>query len=220
MTHIALIVAGGSGSRMKTETPKQFLILGDKPVLMHTLSAFAHCSEIFLVLPEQQIETWNTLCKQHNFTLAHHIVLGGNTRYQSVKNGLEAMRHHQQAVVSIHDGVRPFVSQSIIDTCYAQALKHGNAIAAVKPKDSIRMQQGEFTISINRDLVYQIQTPQSFNLKLILAAYRNVPYNDKLTDDASVAEANGHPIYLCEGSYSNIKITTPEDMLLANALLG
>jgi 2-C-methyl-D-erythritol 4-phosphate cytidylyltransferase len=220
LAHIALIVAGGSGSRMLSDIPKQFMILGDKPVLMHTLLAFSSCDEIYLVLPQQQIDTWTRLCIEYNFTLPHHILSGGNTRYQSVKNGLDAMHHLQDAIISIHDGVRPLVSQSIIDNCYIQAIEHGNAIAAVKPKDSIRMQQGDSSISVNRDLIYQIQTPQSFKLQIILAAYHNVQYNDKLTDDASVAEANGHTIYLCEGSYSNIKITTPEDMLLAKALLG
>lgn len=218
-SHIALIVAGGSGTRMQSTTPKQFMLLHGKPVLMHTLQAFAACSERVLVLPEHQIATWQTLCNKFQFTLPHRVVVGGNTRYQSVKNGLLSLDASADAIVSIHDGVRPLVDITTIDKCYAQAVQSANAIAAVKSKDSVRLLHNNQSQHVNRDEVYLVQTPQTFRLSQILHAYQSVPYTDTLTDDASVAEAAGYAIQLCEGNYRNIKITTPEDMAVAHALM-
>jgi 2-C-methyl-D-erythritol 4-phosphate cytidylyltransferase len=220
LSHIALIVAGGSGSRMNSHIPKQFMLLHGKPVLMHTLQAFTSCTERVLVLPQHQLEVWQELCNEHHFLLSHRVVVGGNTRYQSVKNGLLSIDVSEEAIVSIHDGVRPLIDEETIEKCYTQALQSGNAIAAVKSKDSVRLLHNNQSQHINRDSVYLVQTPQTFKLSQILHAYQSVSFADTLTDDASVAEAAGYTIHLCEGNYRNIKITTPEDMAIAHVLMA
>jgi 2-C-methyl-D-erythritol 4-phosphate cytidylyltransferase len=219
--HIALIVAGGIGTRMQTDIPKQFLLLNNLPVLMHTIKAFSHCQHIVLVLPDSQIPMWHKLCLEYNFDTSHlTIVSGGENRYQSVKNGLLPFSHLQQAIVSIHDGVRPLVSLNLINACFSTALQKGNAIAAVPSKDSVRMvRPNGISQHLDRSGIYQVQTPQTFKNADIINYYNQVPYNDTLTDDASVAEAAGQKIHLCKGEYSNIKITTPEDLAIAHALM-
>jgi 2-C-methyl-D-erythritol 4-phosphate cytidylyltransferase len=219
MQKIALIVAGGSGTRMETNVPKQFLLLAGKPILMHTLEAFyfAGVNQIILVLPQSQIEFWNQLCQTHGFTIKHQLVAGGASRFESVNNGLQQCNDND--IVAIHDGVRPFISKEIILKSFETALEKGNAVAAVRLKDSIRKVELLGNKNVNRDNYYLIQTPQTFKVELIKEAYAAQDHIN-FTDDASVLEANGHAINLIPGDYKNIKITTPEDMLIAEAFLN
>jgi len=220
MNKYALVVAGGRGSRMGAEIPKQFLLLKGLPVLMHTLKAFRSIDDIhlILVLPEDQIMYWNQLCTKYDFSLPHQIVAGGETRFQSVKNGLQSISD-SEALVAIHDGVRPLVSIDIIKESYKLAQQMGNALTIIPLKDSIRMQTDKGSVSVNRSDYFLVQTPQTFRLSEIKTAYENAPELNTFTDDASVIEAIGAEIHLVQGDYKNIKITTPEDLLFAEALL-
>ncbi len=220
-----IIVAGGSGSRMGTDVPKQFLPFANNTVLMHTISRFYDFDRdifICIVLPENQFFLWQNLCEKYQFGLPHVIVAGGNTRFQSVKNGLDAIPFID-GFVAVHDGVRPLVSPKLIQDCFEFAKQHGNAIAAVKPKDSIRRlisnNVGLNTISVHRNDYFLVQTPQIFSIQDIKLAYQTQEL-PTFTDDASVMEAKGHSIFLVDGEYKNIKITTPDDLVLANALLN
>lgn len=216
----ALIVAGGKGTRIKSKLPKQFLELNGLPILMHTINAFYRYSEkivVILVLPEDDLENWNSLCKKHNFTRPLVLQKGGDTRFQSVKNGLEKIEG--EGLVAIHDGVRPLVSEDIIGASFRLAAVHQSAVAAVRLKESIRMTDQDNTKAMDRSRFRLIQTPQTFHVQLIKHAYK-IKDDPSLTDDASVAERAGHTISLFEGSYDNIKITTPEDLIVAEALLS
>jgi 2-C-methyl-D-erythritol 4-phosphate cytidylyltransferase len=214
----AIIVAGGSGSRMKSDLPKQFIEIGGLPILMHTLKRFKEADaeiELILVLPEAQFEFWKELCEIHKEfikTIPHQLVAGGNSRFQSGKNGLQAIEN--EGLVAIHDGVRPFVSSEIINESFRIAEEKGIAVASVASKDSVRV-NGQ---AIDRATVRLIQTPQTFKISLLKKAFET-PELATFTDDASVAEHAGFEIHLIEGSYENIKITTPEDLLWAEVLL-
>jgi 2-C-methyl-D-erythritol 4-phosphate cytidylyltransferase len=216
----ALVVAGGKGTRIKSSTPKQFLPLNGLPILMHTLEAFHRYSEnitLILVLPETDIERWNALCRQYNFSRKFILQIGGETRFQSVKRGLEKIEG--DGLVAIHDGVRPLVSTDLIASSFRLAEIHHSAIAAVPLKESIRI-IGEDSASqaVDRSKFRLIQTPQTFRVSMIKKAYEATE-DSSLTDDASVAERTGHRISLYEGNYENIKITTAEDLTIAEALL-
>src|SRR5690349_4566901 len=187
---------------------------------MHTIQAFLRYSQntqIILVLPEDDFETWSTLCKKHNFTTKLILQKGGDTRFQSVKNGLAKIEG--SGLVAIHDGVRPLVSEDIIGASFRLAAAHQSAVAAVRLKESIRMTDQDNTKADDRSRFRLIQTPQTFQVDLIRNAYQ-MKEDPSLTDDASVAERSGHVISLFEGSYENIKITTPEDLIVAEALLN
>lgn len=215
----ALIVAGGKGTRIKTKLPKQFLELKGKPILLHTIEAFYRYSEkieIVLVLPEDDFEIWDAICKKFSFNKPIILQKGGETRFQSVKNGLRKIEG--SGLVAIHDGVRPLVSEDIIGASFHLAAVHQSAVAAVRLKDSIRMTDQDNTKAVDRSRFRLIQTPQTFDIALIKQAYE-MKEDASLTDDASVAERSGHVISLFEGSYENIKITTPEDLIIAEALL-
>jgi 2-C-methyl-D-erythritol 4-phosphate cytidylyltransferase len=215
----ALIVAGGKGTRIKSTTPKQFLELNGLPVLMHTVQAFYRYSEkitVILVLPEDDIPTWKSLCEQFGFTRPLILQSGGHTRFQSVRNGLKKIQGN--GLVAIHDGVRPLVNEGIIATSFRLAAAHRSAIAAVPLKESIRVTDQDNTRAVDRSKFKLIQTPQTFDVALIKNAYE-MKEDTSLTDDASVAEKSGHAITLFEGSYENIKITTAEDLIIAEALL-
>lgn len=219
MIEYALIVAGGKGTRIKSSLPKQFLELKGKPILLHTLEAFYRYSEkiiIVLVLPEDDFEVWNSICKKFRFDTPIILQKGGETRFQSVRNGLDKMTG--QGLVAIHDGVRPLVSEDIIGASFRLAAIHHCAVAAVRLKESIRMTDQDNTKAMDRSRFRMIQTPQTFDLQLIKKAYE-IKEDLSLTDDASVAERAGHLISLFEGSYENIKITTPEDLIIADALM-
>ncbi|MDJ1504942.1 2-C-methyl-D-erythritol 4-phosphate cytidylyltransferase [Xanthocytophaga agilis] len=209
-----IIVAGGSGSRMRSDIPKQFLEVRGLPILMHTIRRFYEYSQhiqIVLALPVEQIATWENLREKYAFTIDAKIVTGGKTRFQSVKNGLQVI-NDVEGVVAIHDGVRPFVPINVIQRSFQVAKENGSAVAAVSLKDSIRQVLSDGTTqSVNRADFRLIQTPQTFQTSLIKKAFE-VPESELFTDDASVAEAAGHRILLIEGDYRNIKITTPEDL--------
>jgi len=223
MDKYALIVAGGSGSRMNTDIPKQFLLLHGVPILVHTINAFLNADELIkvvLVLPEDQFDTWKELIKQHQLNYSFNLIKGGNSRFQSVKNGLEAIPNN--ALVAIHDGVRPMVSKELIASCYHSALVAGSGIAAVPLKDSIR-KMGNSTSNVESKMVdrsqfMSIQTPQTFQSNIIKQAYKQIE-SKTFTDDSSVAEKAGIKIALVNGNYSNIKITTKEDLVVAEALI-
>lgn len=218
MVKYALIVAGGSGSRMGSDIPKQFLLLHGKPVLMHTLQRFADAGcELILVLPSDQITYWKTLCSEYDFNIPHRIETGGATRFHSVQNGL--IHVPAQSLVAIHDGVRPCIRKECIEEGFLLAARKGNAVAVVKPKDSIRVvTDEEDNHAVQRENYRLIQTPQVFQSTLIQKAYEQATHTS-FTDDASVLEATGTAIHLYEGDYRNIKITTPEDIGLAELFL-
>lgn len=215
----ALIVAGGKGTRIKTKLPKQFLELNGKPILLHTIEAFFRYSEklnIVLVLPEDDFETWRNICKKYKFDKPLTLQKGGETRFQSVRNGLDKMEG--PGLVAIHDGVRPLVSEDIIGASFRLAAVHKTAVAAVRLKESIRMTDQDNTKAMDRSRFRLIQTPQTFDIAMIKQAYQ-IKEDASLTDDASVAEKSGLVISLFEGSYENIKITTQKDLIVAEALM-
>jgi 2-C-methyl-D-erythritol 4-phosphate cytidylyltransferase len=216
----ALIVAGGKGTRIKSSLAKQFIRLNGKPILLYTLEAFFNYSEgisVVLVLPEDDFATWKSICEEFNFSKPIVLQKGGDTRFQSVKSGLDKIDGN--GLVAIHDGVRPLVNVDLIGASFRLAAVHGSAIAAVRLKESIRMTDQDQTKAVDRSLYRLIQTPQTFDVQLIKKAYQ-IKEDPSLTDDAGVAEKAGHKISLFEGSYQNIKITTSEDLILAEALLA
>ncbi len=219
--NFAIIVAGGSGSRMQSTVPKQFLLLNGLPVIMHTIQAFNQSiskPNIILVIPADSHAYWNDLCKQYNFTIPHQLVNGGETRFHPVKNGLATIPDNQNTVVAVQDAVRPLTSVEIIDNSFQQASQLGNAVTAVKSRDSIRQVKNGASASLLRDEIYLVQTPQTFQYSQLKKAYEQV-YNPGFTDDASVVEATGQAIHILEGNYQNIKITFPEDIAIAELLL-
>lgn len=219
MRKYAIIVAGGSGSRMQSQLPKQFLQLNGKPILMHTLEAFSFREiQITLVLPAEQVQHWEELCERNSFTVPHRTIHGGETRFHSVKNGLNSIEE-KGGLVAIHDGVRPLISREIISRSFDQAQAHGNAITSVPLKDSLREISSEANQAVDRSKFRLVQTPQTFQLDLIKEAFET-PYKDTFTDDAAVFENMGHSIHLIDGDYRNIKITTPEDLLVAESFLA
>ncbi|MEM9053265.1 MAG: 2-C-methyl-D-erythritol 4-phosphate cytidylyltransferase [Bacteroidota bacterium] len=220
-TKYVIIVAGGSGTRMASSIPKQFLEIGGKPILMHTIKAFYKydlCAKIILVLPESQQGHWDALCNKHEFDLPHQVVNGGHSRFASVKNGLDIIPLGAKGQVAIHDGVRPFVSSKMIEESFQLAAKSGNAIASVSLKESVRHLSPKGNKHVSREQYRLIQTPQTFSITLIKEAFETEE-SKLFTDDASVFEANGGRVNLYEGDYKNVKITTPDDLIWAEALL-
>jgi len=212
MKKVAIIVAGGKGVRMKSEIPKQFLLLNELPILMHTLKQFSHFEEIVLVLPHSQFEFWKELCKTYNFTQQHTLVEGGKTRFHSVKNGLEKVQDN--SIVAIHDGVRPLISTALINNLVEKTKSGIGVIPVVPVKDSIRKVEGENSTHIDRSNLYKVQTPQCFLSSDIKNAYTQ-DFSDTFTDDASVFEANGGKITTLLGEERNLKITTEENLKIA-----
>ena len=210
----AIIVAGGSGSRMKAALPKQFLLLRGKPILQHTIERFLEvlpAQQIILVLPSTDFQTWELLCDQLNFHPAIQLVTGGSTRFQSVRNGLTTIQD-RDGLVAVHDGVRPFVSSEIIRNSYETAAQTGSAVACVPVKDSVRViSDSGISQAVDRSRYRLIQTPQTFLLTNFRQAFQ-VDEQPFFTDCASVLEYAGFPITLIEGAYENIKITTPDDL--------
>ncbi len=219
MNETVIIVAGGQGVRMGGEIPKQFLLLKGLPILMLTIRQFVlynkHIS-IILVLPHSQIDFWKELCKKHSFTLLHNIVPGGETRFHSVLNGLGTIKDN--GITAVHDGVRPFASVKTIAACFEMAKKNGAAIPVTESIESLRKVSGEDSIACLRDEYRLVQTPQVFETNLLKKCYQQ-PWVGAFTDDASVVEASGHKITLVPGNRENIKITSPFDMIVGEALL-
>jgi 2-C-methyl-D-erythritol 4-phosphate cytidylyltransferase len=216
----AIIVAGGSGSRMKASVPKQFLPLGNKPILVHTIEKFLqiHDLSIILALPADAIAYWQKSCTLYFSDLSRlSVVEGGKTRFQSVKNALFSIEE-KVGLVAVHDGVRPFVTTEIIEKSFELASQNSTAVVCVDSKDSVRLLDESGNKAIDRKNVKLIQTPQTFDLEMLKLAYE-VEDNSIFTDDASVVEHFGKTIYLMEGDYKNIKITSPEDMEIAEIFL-
>lgn len=215
----AIIVAGGRGLRMGGELPKQFLPLSGKPLLMRTLELFeGEVSRIILVLPEDHIPFWQELCQKYHFTLPHTVALGGETRFHSVRSGLSHLP--QEGLVAVHDGVRPLASRALIRRSFEEAERSGAALPACPVTDSLRLRQDEGkSEAVDRSRYVAVQTPQTFDLGRLQRAYEQA-YCPLFTDDASVYEAASlGSITLIDGEETNIKLTTPRDLLLAELLL-
>lgn len=225
-----IIVAGGKGLRMGSDIPKQFLPVAGKPILMHTLQRFRDYSEnlqIILVLPKSQQEYWQELCREYVFGVVHSVADGGETRFHSVKNGLEKIPDATQGIVGVHDGVRPFPAIEVIADCYEKARTHKAVIPVTPIVETVRELDGETACgnieklashTVARSNYRLVQTPQTFDIQLLKQAYSQ-EYTDMFTDDASVVEAYGQQVTLVNGNRENIKITTPFDIIVAEALM-
>jgi 2-C-methyl-D-erythritol 4-phosphate cytidylyltransferase len=215
-----IIVAAGRGKRMHSETPKQFLNVAGKPLLMHTVNAFADYPDdigIKLVLSGPFLDFWQSLCKRFDFNVPHELIEGGEVRFQSVRNGLANIENNR--LVAVHDGVRPLVSQETIQRVFQVAEEKGNAVPVVKINESIRhLNKEQHSHPVNRQHFRLVQTPQCFRSELLIKAYQQ-EYRKEFTDDATVLEAMGAQINLVEGNFENIKITRPADLKMASAFL-
>lgn len=215
-----IIVAGGKGLRMGGDIPKQFLPVGDKPILMRTIERFLQYDkemQVVLVLPESQQDYWQTLCSEYNFSLPYVLANGGETRFHSVKNGLAKVSPNA-TLIGVHDGVRPFVSIDTIRACYDEAVRSEAVVPVIDVVETVRhILKGNESETVSRNDYKLVQTPQVFSASLLRAAYSQ-PYIDFFTDDASVVERFGHPVTLVQGNRENIKITTPFDLKVAEAL--
>lgn len=219
MDKYVIIVAGGKGLRMGSDLPKQFLPLGGKPVLMHTLEVFRRYDaalHIILVLPREQQDFWKQLCAEHDFRIEHQVADGGETRFHSVKNGLALVQ--TAGLVGVHDGVRPFVSVEVIRRCYELAERQRAVIPVIDVVETVRHLTDAGSETVNRDDYKLVQTPQVFDVQLLKQAYAQ-EFTPFFTDDASVVEALGVPVYLAAGNRENIKITTPFDLKVGSVLL-
>lgn len=220
MKKIAVIVAGGSGQRMGSQTPKQFLLLNGKPLLWYTVQTFLKAyadMQIILVLPEAHVNKGRELVALLQDKEKIFVTTGGATRFNSVQNGLKLV--NENAVVFVHDAVRCLVTADLIQRCYNQALQKGSAIPAVVAMDSIRITEGEKNQVVNRHKVRMIQTPQTFLSDIILPAFMQ-QCQENFTDEATVVEASGEQVFLIEGEYDNMKITRPIDMLIAEKIIA
>lgn len=215
----AIIVAGGSGSRMQQSLPKQFIPIAGKPILIHTIEAFLRFSaeiQLILVLPKDHLPYWEALKSEFLMDTPVHVAIGGASRFQSVRSGLQYVK---EGLVAIHDGVRPLIEVDVIHKSFETAQSTGSGVVMVPLKDSIRQTAEGHTVSRNRSEYFAVQTPQTFQVDLIKAAFE-VEEQSFFTDDASVYEYAGYQVTKVEGSYRNIKITTPEDLIVAEALLS
>lgn len=214
-----IIVAGGSGKRMQSALPKQFMMLGGLPVVAHTINTFSEAlpgAEIVVVLPEEHIPLWRNLAARFDIAV-HRCIAGGKERFHSVKNGLEALSEEVE-YVAVHDGVRALATKKMILRVQLAAEERGAAIPVTEVVDSYRRVDGSESYIVPRSALRIVQTPQTFSAELLRRAYEQ-PFSDKFTDDASVVEALGAKITLVEGERRNIKLTTPEDMAIAERLL-
>jgi len=221
MSRCAIIVAGGSGTRMGSAVPKQFLLINGLPILAHTLHAFHRADssmQIVLVLPADQVSAWNALVSEHGISVNHMVVTGGVERSDSVQNGLKAIGD-QGAVVAVHDGVRPLVSAQLITHCFTEAQTHGSAIPVTPISSSVRTVTEAGNQAVDRSSLRTVQTPQCFQREILEQAFADNP-GVQVTDEASLVELNGHPIHLIDGEETNIKITTPHDLRLAEVILS
>jgi 2-C-methyl-D-erythritol 4-phosphate cytidylyltransferase len=221
MTRSVIIVAGGKGLRMNSPTPKQFIPVGDWPVLMWTVKRFWEYDQqmkIVVVLPGDQQQLWLSLCKTYSFFIKHELAVGGITRFHSVMNGLQKVGDCD--LIGVHDGVRPFVSVATIDRCFEAADSFGAAVPVLPAVESLRELKDDATsVARNRDAFCLVQTPQVFKAEWLFKAYEQ-PWKSSFTDDASVVEAAGYAISLTEGNRENIKITSPFDLIVAEAILN
>jgi 2-C-methyl-D-erythritol 4-phosphate cytidylyltransferase len=219
MKKFAIIVAGGSGIRMNSEIPKQFIPIKGLPIIMHSMLAFYHFDktiQIIVALPSSLFDFWHNLCRENSFSLAHKVVPGGETRFQSVKNALAEIK--ESGFIAVHDAVRPLVSQDTIGRCFDTAIRKGNAIPFINIVDSVRTVEGDKNNIVDRTKLKLIQTPQIFRSEILVRAYEQ-EYQSWFTDDASVVEQIGYEINLEEGNRENIKITSPSDLEIAKVLI-
>ncbi|MGG9972504.1 2-C-methyl-D-erythritol 4-phosphate cytidylyltransferase [Ferruginibacter sp. SUN002] len=220
MKKVAVIVAGGSGVRMNTNLPKQFILLKGKPVLYYTISAFLKAYDdikIILVLPEEHISAGQEIIDAFFDYSKITITAGGRTRFHSVQNGLKLI--DEESIIFVHDGVRCLLSKELIQNCYNAALEFGSAIPVINSKDSLRIISSEDNEALDRERVKLVQTPQAFHSKILLPAFE-IDYKEKFTDEATVVEAFGLKVHLIEGEVENIKITQPVDLIVAEHLLS
>ncbi len=214
MQKIALIVAGGSGERMNSSIPKQFLCFKGTPILMHTIKKFDFFDSIIVVLPSSEFDNWKALCHKYRFNLPHTLVEGGSTRIESVQKGLKSITRN--VIVAIHDGVRPLISKHLINQLITEVHPNIGAIPVIPVKDSLRKVTNNNSISVDRSNIFHVQTPQCFMSDEIKAAYKKINVNQNFTDDASIFEYNNGKIRTVTGEENNIKITTQQDLLSAN----
>ncbi|MDR0420315.1 MAG: 2-C-methyl-D-erythritol 4-phosphate cytidylyltransferase [Prevotellaceae bacterium] len=220
MKNAVIIVAGGIGLRMESSVPKQFLLLKNKPVLMHTIEKFIKFDDtldVILTLPENQIQTWQTLCAEYNFDHRHTVVIGGITRFHSVRNALESICCNYN-IIAVHDGVRPLVKIDTVKKCFELAMEKGSAIPVIQINESIRRISGNTNEPVNREGICIVQTPQVFKFDVIMNAYKQA-YIPEFTDDASVVEKSGYAINCTKGHRENIKITFPTDIDFAEKFI-
>lgn len=204
---------------MGSEIPKQFLVVGNRPIILHTINQFLSYDEnieLILVLPEEFVHLWEEICQKYLFTKNHKVVVGGTERFHSVQNGLAQVTGD---LVAVHDAVRPLVDVNVIATCFATAEKTGNAIPVISISESIRKTEHENSFAVNRDDYKLVQTPQCFQTAILQKAYQQ-HYSHLFTDDASVVESKGGTITLVQGNRENIKITTPYELKLAELFLA
>jgi len=216
-----IIAAGGSGNRMNAPIPKQFIEIEGLPILMHTINAFKNALtdiSIIVVLPKEQIEKWENLCTHHQFTVVHEVTNGGETRHQSVSNGLDLIKD-RNGIVGVHDGVRPLVSKELIKILYRVAYTKGNAVPAIPVEESIRMVKNNKNNAVDRSAFQIVQTPQCFKVELLKKAFEK-PGSKNFTDEAGLVETLGVEIELIPGDKRNIKITTEEDIDRARSYLA
>ena len=226
MKKYAIIVAGGTGSRMGGELPKQLQNLNGKPILMHTIEKFANSKSnpiIIVVLNELMNEKWTELCGIHDFNVPHSVVFGGQSRFKSVQNGLKEIQSLEElninnAYIAIHDAARPLITSALIDKCFDSTKINGATVLAVTSNDSVRKGSSTLNETVDRDLVWLVQTPQTFRGDILEEAFRQKE-SPSFTDDASVVEKLGYPIYLIQGDHKNIKITYPQDIKIAQLFL-
>ena len=219
MKKYAIIVAGGFGTRMGSDIPKQFMLIKDKPVLYYAIKSFLDSYsdlQIILVLPVDYTDMGQEIIDAYFDKEKIRITAGGDTRFQSVKNGLALVE--EESIIFVHDGVRCLLTKELIHRCYQQAVETGTAIPAIASKDSIRLITEEGSNAFDRNKVMLIQTPQTFHSKILLPAFQ-IDYKDKFTDEATVAEAYGMKVSLVEGEENNIKITRPVDLLIAEKIM-
>lgn len=220
MKKYAVIVAGGTGTRMKSDLPKQFLLLKNKPVLFYTLDTFLRAYDdltIILVLPEAHMAKGQEIIDGYFNNSRIQLTGGGRTRFHSVQNGLSQIK--EEGIIFVHDGVRCLVTHDLIHRCYETAVKFGTAIPGVRAKDSIRMITRRGNEPLDRNVIRLVQTPQTFHSKILLEAYK-IDYKDTFTDEATVVEAFGLKVHLIEGEENNIKITDPVDLMVADKIMS
>lgn len=219
MKKYAVIVAGGTGKRMGTETPKQFLLLKGKPVLYYTIQSFLKAyadMQVILVLPLEYMDMGTEIIDAYFDKMKIQIIAGGETRFHSVKNGLSLIK--EEGIIFVHDGVRCLASTDLIKRCYNAAIEQGSAVPVISCSDSVRMITVDGNKLLDRSTIRRVQTPQTFHSKILLAAF-NIDYKERFTDEANVAEAFGIVINLVEGEETNIKITNPIDLYLAEKIM-
>ena len=224
--HYVIIVAGGVGSRMNSILPKQFLLLGSRPVLMHSIDRFYRADprmEIVLVLSSDMLTYWQELCEEYGFSLPHHVTVGGKTRFQSVRSGLDFIKNRDadylHSLIAVHDGARPLITPEQIVQLFEVAQQKKAVVPAVVSTNSVRVGSQENSEAVDRNTVWQVQTPQVFDGRILYAAYEQEE-SPLFTDDASVVEKMGNTVFLHEGDYFNLKITNPEDLDIAHIYLA